>query len=247
MPRRYDNSKDSEIVRRYCAERQSREQIYRALHCSDGIILRVLNSHGVKIRTRSEQLSIVHETVPMPRPKPKFNLSDVVHLYCDGGLTITQIAKQKGCSPCRVSQYLRNLDVTMRRPSVYHAAHTPFSRPRPSDDPDWQGHKVTKPDGYIKVYSPNHPGAGVKGFILEHRLVMEQKIGRPLSKREQVHHINGIRGDNRPENLLLVSPANHRLKQIVCHDCPLRKEVRLLRWELRNLRQLISPALVKDG
>ena len=39
--------------------------------------------------------------------------------------------------------------------------------------------------------------------ILEHRLVMEQIIGRPLSKSERVHHKNGNRQDNRPENLEL--------------------------------------------
>lgn len=45
--------------------------------------------------------------------------------------------------------------------------------------------------------------------VMVHRFVMEQKIGRPLQPGEYVHHINGDRKDNRPENLELVSPKEH--------------------------------------
>lgn len=57
--------------------------------------------------------------------------------------------------------------------------------------------------GYLYVRAEEHPRATKSGYVLEHILVMEKKLGRLLTEGENVHHINGIKDDNRAENLEL--------------------------------------------
>lgn len=72
----------------------------------------------------------------------------------------------------------------------------------------WQGGRRKRKDGYILVYSPGHPYAN-KNFVLEHRLVMERRLGRFLQPHEIVHHKNEIKSDNRDENLELTNRPEH--------------------------------------
>lgn len=54
-----------------------------------------------------------------------------------------------------------------------------------------------------------HHLADNHGYVLEHRLVWEQNNARELRRDEEVHHINGIRTDNRPENLVALTKSEH--------------------------------------
>lgn len=93
----------------------------------------------------------------------------------------------------------------------------------------------------VDVNDPLYCMAGKNGYCFIHRLVMARHIGRPLSDDEIVHHINGIKTDNRIENLLLLPNQNEHdtfslVKQLQEKIRNLEMETRLLRWQIERLQ-----------
>lgn len=88
----------------------------------------------------------------------------------------------------------------------------------------WRGDSFLTKEGYRMLsILPGDPIADPmrysNGHILEHRLVMARSIGRPLRDEETVHHVNGDRTDNRPENLQLRQGAHGRGASFQCAEC----------------------------
>ena len=65
-------------------------------------------------------------------------------------------------------------------------------------------------EGYVLVKKPEHYRADKNGYVKEHVLLAEEKIGRKLLDNEEVHHINKIKNDNRYQNLAVLTISEHR-------------------------------------
>ena len=86
-----------------------------------------------------------------------------------------------------------------------------YGRFRGKQSPNWSGGRK-KGRKYISILSPKHPFSHKSGYIYEHRLVMEKKIGRYLNSAEVVHHIDRNTFNNHPSNLQLFSNQfNHAI------------------------------------
>jgi hypothetical protein len=84
-----------------------------------------------------------------------------------------------------------------------------------NNSPSWKGGRTKLVKGYVLVYIDSdsffQPMA-IRNHVAEHRLVMAKHLGRCLQSWDVVHHKNGIRDDNRLENLELTLPGNHSIQ-----------------------------------
>lgn len=88
--------------------------------------------------------------------------------------------------------------------------------------------------GYVRVYEPTHPRAMNGGWVFEHRLVVEKDLGRHLAPDEHVHHINGVKDDNRLSNLKVLSHSDHSVQTGKDRrEALLAMEARLAEYEKR--------------
>ena len=98
----------------------------------------------------------------------------------------------------------------------------------------WKGGKHKNNKGYILIHKRNHPFCSKKGYIMEHRIVMEKHLGRYLKPLERIHHIDGNPSNNSIKNLKLFNGIGehkhfHILKLKVQHHKLLKFLINLKR------------------
>lgn len=136
--------------------------------------------------------------------------------YCDGVLSSKQIAVLADDKPKYVQEVMLKFDLP----------RLPARHPFGEKNPNFRGGRIIDRDGYVLVtVAKGHPyGRYVKdrdvGKVLEHRLIMEKKLGRYLLPSEVVDHIDGLRLHNHEDNLRLFSSNAEHLKATITNHIP---------------------------
>jgi hypothetical protein len=190
---------ETEIMERY-KNGEGACKLAREYGCEPITIRKIRERHGVK---------------QMPHGGRKFfNDGDKNRMrsFWDEGRSVNFIARALNVSPECARVNLEEIGVNIE-PRL----------PRGANSSRWAGGRHAHSGQYYYAnVAPSDPLACMRnryGYVLEHRLVMARHLGRPLSRSETVHHINGDGKDNRIENLQLRTGLHGKGVVLCCADC----------------------------
>lgn len=127
----------------------------------------------------------------------------------------SEIARSIGANPATILRRLSLLGIPKRTPAEASKLAGNMGRFRPGDEhpkyrrPVKGEMQFVNQMGYVMVRGPRSPMTGKVTYHLEHRVIMSKHLGRALDGNDIVHHINGVKIDNRIENLRLLTPKEH--------------------------------------
>ncbi len=137
---------------------------------------------------------VAHNKIPMDE-------DELVREYVSDRRAVWRIAKKYGCTIQAIYGRLAALGVERR-----NGGDANRGTQAGENNPNWGGGRTVDGAGYPVV----RVGVGV--YEREHRLVAAEKLRRPLRDSETVHHINGNRSDNRPENIVVLPSQSEHMK-----------------------------------
>lgn len=107
-----------------------------------------------------------------------------------------------------------------------------ITRLKGDKSPAWKGGRTVTRDGRVLIHEPSNPRANKRGYVYEHVKVWQEYHSKELPKGWEVHHLNGVVNDNRPENLVALPTRQHKL---ILRE--LRRRIRELESRVRASNQ----------
>ena len=178
-----------------------------------------------------------HKIVPkMGVPCKNWDIDQIRKWVEDDGLTHKIIGEKLGCANQTISKICKKHGIKTQRVGA-RSGHLHKS---------WKGGRILL-KGYYYLYMPEHPNCTKKRRFAEHRLVMEQKLGRYLTSKEVVHHIDGNSKNNNPDNLMVFGSNGEHLAEELSGRVPRWSESGLKR--IREAHLLVASRLKskRDG
>ena len=189
--------------------------------CSKCTVYRRLNAHGIKRRGHTSKY---------PQLNDKEWLEDA---YVNQGRSLNSIANEVGSTPGNIGDHLDVMGISRR--TVKAALSLKYPNGLKGElASNWKGGKVNK-SGYVYIQAPDHPYCTKLGYVMEHRLLAEQALGRFLKKDEIVHHIDGDKANNDIENLEVLTRSEHVMRHFEAV-----KRVRELEAEIKRLKEALA-------
>jgi hypothetical protein len=186
---------DPDLLRTLYASGLDIAQVAAQMNASKATIAKRMREYGIAARPRQERL------LGQRRAAPDLDVEAVCADYADGK-TLTELSALYGVAEETLRRRLHSYAVPVRPRGQPLRKHLP------------NGGKTIDKHGYVLVLAPlDHPHPNSAGYIREHRLVMEQHMERYLNSEEVVHHRNGIKDDNRLENLRLYAAHSHHFSE----------------------------------
>lgn len=201
------------------ASELSMNEIGRQLGHRHGIIAYHIHKSGISIHNPRQQMCPIS--------------TDYIKELYEQGMSTVGIGLEVGLTPQAIYNRLLKSGVKLR--SFYEAIELAMVRgrrnPHPGKaDPHWKGGRCLNKNGYIELR------LGRKDKRLEHRLIWENEYGE-IPRGWIIHHLNGIKDDNRIENLSAMSRKGHSPKTIIK---PHQKRINELEDEIDELRKKIG-------
>jgi hypothetical protein len=160
---------------------------------------------------------------------------ELTNYYVEQQMSMVMISKILDCSNGHVNWLFNKFNIRKRNKSEALKLAINLGRAeRPSieDHPNYKNGRILMSGGYIGILMKDHPEANLRHYVFEHRLVWE-RIHGPIPEGWVIHHLNGIKTDNRPENLSAMPRKSHHYALLLN---ALRKRIRALEGELNRIK-----------